>query len=80
MPGEKIVGHEDFSQDSIGDFPAKWNTNAAGEIVTVAGKPGRWLKLTRAGVFIPELMPSSPTTSRSSSTCSCRQPSTRAIS
>lgn len=60
VPGEKVVGIEDFSQDSIGDFPAKWNTNAAGEIVTVAGKPGRWLKLTRAGVFIPEFMPILP--------------------
>ncbi len=60
VPGEKIVGIEDFSQDSIGDFPAKWNTNAAGEIVTVAGKQGRWLKLTRAGVFIPELLPTLP--------------------
>ena len=53
VPGEKIVGFEDFSQDSIGDFPAKWNTNAAGEIVTIAGKPGRWLKLTRAGGSSP---------------------------
>ncbi len=53
VPGEKVVGFEDFSQDSIGDFPAKWNTNAAGEIVTVAGKPGRWLKLTRAGDVHP---------------------------
>ena len=60
VPGEKVVGFEDFSQDSIGDFPAKWNTNAAGEIVTVAGKPGRWLKLTRAGTFIPELAPTLP--------------------
>jgi OOP family OmpA-OmpF porin len=60
VPGEKVVGFEDFSQDSIGDFPAKWNTNAAGEIVTVAGKPGRWLKLTRAGTFIPELTPTLP--------------------
>ena len=23
VPGERIVGLEDFSQDSIGDFPAK---------------------------------------------------------
>ena len=60
VPGAKIVGVEDFSQDAIGDFPARWNTNAAGEIVTVAGKPGRWLKLTRAGVFIPEIIPALP--------------------
>jgi OOP family OmpA-OmpF porin len=60
VPGERVVGFEDFSQDSIGDFPPKWNTNAAGEIVTIAGKPGRWLKLTRAGVFVPELTPALP--------------------
>ena len=60
VPGEKVVGFEDFSTDAIGDFPPKWNTNAAGEIVTVAGKPGRWLKLTRAGVFVPELTPTLP--------------------
>jgi outer membrane protein OmpA-like peptidoglycan-associated protein len=60
VPGEKVVGFEDFSQESIGDFPARWNTNAAGEIVTVAGKPGRWLKLTRGGTFVPELMPTLP--------------------
>lgn len=60
VPGERVVGFEDFSQESIGDFPATWNTNAAGEIVTVAAKPGRWLKLTRAGVFVPELTPTLP--------------------
>jgi len=73
VPGEKVVGFEDLSQDSIGDFPAKWNTNAAGEIVTVAGKPGRWLKLTRAVTFIPELTPRSPTTPRWSSISFCRR-------
>ena len=60
VPGEKIVGFEDFMQDAIGDFPAKWNTNASGEIVTVAGRPGRWLKLTKGGAFVPELVPVLP--------------------
>jgi OOP family OmpA-OmpF porin len=60
VPGERVVGFEDFLQDAIGDFPAKWNTNAAGEVVTVAGKPGRWLKLTRAGAFVPEFLPALP--------------------
>jgi len=54
VPGEKVVAVEDFSQESIGDFPANWNTNASGEIVTIANRPGRWLKLTGAGVFVPE--------------------------
>jgi OmpA-OmpF porin, OOP family len=60
VPGESVIAVEDFSQDSIGDFPARWNTNAAGEVVTVAGKPGRWLKLTRAGVFVPDIVPVLP--------------------
>lgn len=60
VPGEKVVAVEDFTQDAIGDFPAKWNTNASGEIVTIAGQPGRWLKLTRAGFFTPEFVTDLP--------------------
>ena len=60
VPGEKIVAAEDFTQDAIGDFPGKWNTNASGEIVTIAGQPGRWLKLTRAGFFTPEFVTDFP--------------------
>lgn len=54
VPGEKVVGFEDYSTGSIGDFPAGWNTNGSAEIVTVEGMPGRWLWLTKPGVFIPE--------------------------
>lgn len=54
VPGEKIIGFEDFSTGNIGDFPAGWNTNAAAEIVTVEGKTDRWLWLTKPGIFIPE--------------------------
>ena len=55
-----MVGFEDFTQDAVGDFPARWNTDASGEIVTLAGQPGRWLKLTRAGFFIPEFITELP--------------------
>ncbi|MEP7258833.1 MAG: hypothetical protein ABI687_10595, partial [Flavitalea sp.] len=34
IPGEKIMLFDDFSQDSIGDFPDKWTTNASGEVMT----------------------------------------------
>ncbi len=54
VPGEKVIGYEDFSTGNIGDFPAGWNTNAAGEIVTIDGKAGRWLKFTKPGEFVPE--------------------------
>lgn len=60
VPGEKVIGFEDFSTGSIGDFPAGWNTNGAGEIVTIEGKPGRWLWITKPGVFVPEFTKSFP--------------------
>jgi OmpA-OmpF porin, OOP family len=60
VPGEKVVAFEDFSQDAIGDFPARWNTDGSGEIVTVAGKAGRWLKFTKPGYFTPEFITELP--------------------
>ena len=54
VPGEKVIGFEDFSTGNIGDFPAGWNTNGAGEIVTVEGKQGRWLWITKPGCILPE--------------------------
>ena len=60
VPGEKVIGFEDFSTGSIGDFPAGWNTNGSGEIVTIEGKPGRWLWITKPGVFVPEFTKSYP--------------------
>lgn len=53
LPGATVVAVEDFSQDEIGDFPARWNTNASGEVVTIANRPGRWLKITGGGFFVP---------------------------
>src|SRR5439155_11306914 len=58
VPGEKIIVFEDFMQDAVGDFPAKWNTNASGEIVTLDGKPGHWLRINKQGVFMPEFIDS----------------------
>ncbi|WP_025764964.1 OmpA family protein [Dyadobacter tibetensis] len=60
IPGEKVVAFEDFSQDAVGDFPAKWNTNSSGEIVTIEGTEGKWLMLGPEGVFHPEFIKSLP--------------------
>lgn len=60
IPGEKIVAIEDFSQDAVGDFPAKWNTNSSGEIVTIEGTEGKWLMLGPEGVFHPEFITALP--------------------
>jgi OmpA-OmpF porin, OOP family len=45
IPGEQIVFFEDFSDDAIGDFPAKWNTTGSGEVVIIDGIDGKWLQL-----------------------------------
>jgi OOP family OmpA-OmpF porin len=54
IPGEKVIFFDDFSAESIGDFPAAWNTSGSGEIVTMTRYPGRWFQLTKGGYFIPE--------------------------
>ncbi len=45
VPGDKIILYEDFSQDAVGDFPALWTTDVAGEINTLNIGPGNWLNL-----------------------------------
>ena len=60
VPGEKLVVFYDFMGDAIGDFPGGWDTNAAGEVVTIEGKPGRWLMFTKGGVFVPDIGPALP--------------------
>ena len=37
--------YDDYTNDFIGDFPSKWNTNAGGEIVTLGDSPQKWLGL-----------------------------------
>lgn len=56
VPGDKLLFFDDFSQDFIGDFPSKWNTNASGEVVKIGDK-GNWFELkTGYGVFyIPDV-------------------------
>lgn len=56
IPGEKVIAIEDFSQDAVGDFPAKWNTNGNGEIVTIDGQQGKWLKFGPESIIYPEFV------------------------
>lgn len=60
VPGDKVLAVEDFSQDAIGDFPAKWNTNGGGEVVTIDGYPGHWLAFSSKGGLTPEFINSLP--------------------
>lgn len=62
VSGEKVVALEDFAQDAIGDFPAKWNTNSSAEVVTIDGKPGKWLMMRKTdnASFIPDFVSNLP--------------------
>ena len=44
VPGDKILYFDDFSQDFIGDFPSKWNTNGSGEVVKLSKAEGNWFE------------------------------------
>ena len=58
IAGEKIIVHEDFSQEALGDFPTQWNTRSGAEIVTINNKEGKWLRMAQTGVFYPEYITS----------------------
>ena len=60
IPGENILGYDDFAGDAVGDFPGKWTTNASGEIMTVDNYAGKWLSISRQGFFIPQFIKSLP--------------------
>lgn len=60
VPGDEVIFFDDFSQDNIGDFPALWNTNSSGEIVTLNTIPGKWLKMQTDGYFVPDLKSKMP--------------------
>ena len=57
IPGEKVIFFDDYSQDNVGDFPALWNTNGTGEVVTTNLFPGRWLKFSsKNSIWSDELL------------------------
>lgn len=54
VPGEKVLYFDNFERLAQGDFPAEFNTNSSGEIVTIDEQSGKWLSMTKNGAFIPE--------------------------
>ncbi|MGN6603514.1 MAG: OmpA family protein [Ginsengibacter sp.] len=57
VPGEKVIFFDDFTQDNVGDFPAAWNTNGSGELVTTNLYPGKWLKfVSRNAIWSDQLL------------------------
>lgn len=59
IPGEKIIFYDDFTVDNAGDFPAKWNTNGSGEVVTTA-EGEKWFELKGNSIYVPLMDKSLP--------------------
>lgn len=55
VPGQSIIFQDDFSQDALADFPAKWNSNGSGKVTTLNGLNGRWLELKTNTAVTPEI-------------------------
>ena len=60
VAGNRLILYDDFSVDHIGDFPAKWNTNGSGEVVTLDNSPDKWLKLSTSTTYVPDLSETLP--------------------
>ena len=56
VPGEKTIAFDNFERVNIGDFPTNWNTDASGEVVTLSGKEGKWLKINTGGEYFAEFI------------------------
>ncbi len=54
VQGEKVLYFDNFERLETGDFPAEFNTNASGEIVSLDDKTGKWLNMTKNGAFVPD--------------------------
>lgn len=57
VPGNKILSYNDFSLDNVGDFPASWDTNGSGEIVTFDEDPQHWFALSNNSSYITHQNP-----------------------
>lgn len=53
VPGDKLLFVDDFSDDFIGDFPSKWNTNGGGEMVTIDGSSNKWFAINPGSFVVP---------------------------
>lgn len=52
-PGNVVIFEDNFKRDNPGDFPAKWDTNGSGEMVTVNGE--KWFNIAVDAKTFPHI-------------------------
>ena len=55
VPGNELMFFDDFSQDFIGDFPSKWDTDGSGEIVRMEDGSVNWFEMKPGSKYFPLL-------------------------
>ncbi|WP_407557394.1 OmpA family protein [Winogradskyella sp. 4-2091] len=57
VPGDQVLFFDDFSQDFVGDFPSKWNTNGSGEVIRTNKAKGNWFEMIHGNsiFYIPDV-------------------------
>jgi flagellar motor protein MotB len=55
VPGDQLLFFDDFANDFIGDFPAKWDTNGNGEVVTYGESSEKWFELKSKSAYYPDI-------------------------
>lgn len=61
VAGENVIAFEDFSQDEIGDLPARWNSSNSAEVVTLNNTEGRFIQIgSGTGSYVPEFIEEFP--------------------
>lgn len=55
VPGDETLFFDDFSNDFVGDFPSKWDTNGSGEVVTLSGSSEKWFELKSQSTYFPNI-------------------------
>lgn len=55
IPGSSIIFSDNFEKNAIGDFPAGWNTNGSGQVITFEGSETKWLDIQHGSVVHPML-------------------------
>lgn len=55
VPGSNVIFQDKFEKDALSDFPAQWNTNGSGKLVTIEGVPGKWLDIQHNSTVNPVL-------------------------
>lgn len=51
--GDETLFFDDFEADFIGDFPANWDTDGNGEVVSIGDSGEKWFELKGGSAYLP---------------------------